>query len=295
MKIKKAVIPAAGYGTRMLPASKAVPKEMINIYNKPSIQYVVEEAVNSGISDIIIITSTGKTDIANHFDKNFDLEEKLKESGKMELYNQIKNISNLCNIYFKRQILSKGLADAIMEARSFVGEEPFAVLLPDDITYGKTPAILELIEEYEKRQSIIVGAKEVSIEDASKYGICFGEKVDEKTLKLKDMIEKPTKDIPKNPMAALGRYVLDKDIFPKIENLKKGKNDEYQLTDAIKALCKEKDVFAYDFYAKRYDAGNVLGALKASIEFGLRDDSAKLDLKKYIIEISEKLKKGESI
>jgi UTP--glucose-1-phosphate uridylyltransferase len=282
MIVKKAIIPAAGLGTRFLPATKAQPKEMLPIVDKPTIQYIVEEAVNAGIEDILIITGRNKRAIEDHFDKSFELEVTLEQKGKDELLKMVKEISDMVNIHYIRQKEPKGLGHAIYCAKSFIKDEPFAVLLGDDVVYSEKPCILQLMEEYEKYESTILGVQKISWEDVDKYGIVNGKKLEDKIYSVKDLVEKPQqKDAPSN-IAILGRYVINPGIFEILENTKPGAGGEIQLTDALKELALREKMYAYDFDGKRYDVGNKLGFLKATVEYALRMDDIKEEFSEYL-------------
>ncbi len=282
-KITKAVIPAAGFGTRFLPYTKAMPKEMLNIVDKPSLQYIVEEAVNSGITDILIITSRGKSIIEDHFDKAPELESILSEKNKIEELNSIKDLHKKANIFFIRQPEMLGLGNAIYMAKSFTKDEPFAILLGDDIVYNDDkPCLKQLIEMYEKFNSSILGVQEIEKKDTSKYGIVGGEKLTDDVYKVTEMIEKPTPNKAPSNQAILGRYILTSNIYKEIENTPKGAGGEIQLTDAIYRLLEKEPVYSYNFKGKRYDAGNKLGYLQATVEYALRDENLKTDFKKYL-------------
>lgn len=286
-KVTKAVIPAAGLGTRVLPATKAQPKEMLVIVDKPSLQYIVEELVESGIEDIIIVTGRNKNSIEDHFDFSFELENTLAKDGKDELLEKIETISSMANICYVRQNHPKGLGHAILKAKPFVGDEPFIIALGDDIIYNpETPVAKQLIENYEKYGSSIVGCQEVEIADVSKYGIVKPtQRLDEKTVKMDDFIEKPDASEAPSRLACLGRYLLTPKIFEYLENATPGKGGEIQLTDAILRMLNDgEEVLAYDFDGKRYDIGNKTGLLKANIEFGLRNEETREDLIKYLKE-----------
>ena len=289
MKVRKAVIPAAGFGTRFLPATKALPKEMLPIVDKPTIQYNVEELIESGIEEILIITSRNKEAIMNHFDKSPELEQSLREKDKVDLLKISEDISNMIDIHFIRQKEAKGLGHAILCAKSFVGNEPFAVLLGDDVVYSEKPCIKQLIDVYNEYNSSVVGVQQVKRENVNKYGIVDGEKVNDRTYKLNDMVEKPDIENAPSNMAILGRYVLTPEIFEELENTKKGKGGEIQLTDGIKNLNKKQNVYAYDFEGRRYDAGNKLGYMEANVEYALRHDEIKDDFKLYLKELISKL------
>lgn len=284
MKVTKAVIPAAGLGTRVLPATKAQPKEMLVIVDKPSLQYIVEELVESGIKDIIIITGRNKNSIEDHFDYSYELEETLKKDGKDKLLGKVDSISSMANICYVRQNHPKGLGHAILKAKSFVGDEPFIIALGDDIVYNKVPVAKQLIDNYSKYHSSIVGCQEVKESDVSKYGIVKpSNTLDEKTVEMADFIEKPSVDEAPSRLACLGRYLLTPKIFKYLENTKPGKGGEIQLTDAIVSMMKDGEkVVAYNFDGKRYDIGNKFGLLKANIEFGLRNEETKDELLEYL-------------
>lgn len=271
-KVRKAVIPAAGFGTRFLPATKAIPKEMLPIVDIPTIQYIIEEAVNSGIEEICLITNSYKQSIENHFDRSFELEEKLKASGDEEHLKMIEAITDMVNVVSVRQKTPKGLGHAILCAKSFVGNEPFAVLLGDDIVVnqGGPGAIRQLMDVYEKTGKSVVGVQPVAEENISKYGIIDPlEQLDDGLMSVSTFIEKPAlADAPSN-MAILGRYVLSPDIFEKLETQAAGKGNEIQLTDAIDRLAKEDTVFACQFHGDRFDVGDRKGFLQAQVEFAL--------------------------
>lgn len=286
-KVTKAVIPAAGLGTRVLPATKAQPKEMLVIVDKPSLQYIVEELVESGITDIVIVTGRNKNSIEDHFDFSYELENTLERDGKFELLKKIDDISSMANIYYVRQNHPLGLGHAILKAKSFIGDDPFVIALGDDIVYNPTaPVAKQLIDVYEKYGSSVIGVQEVENKDVSKYGIVKPAAIlDENTVEMVDFIEKPTLEEAPSNLACLGRYLLSGEIFKYLETTEPGKGGEIQLTDAIlKMLNDDKKVVAYNFQGKRYDIGNKIGLLKANIEFGLRNEETKDDLIKYLKE-----------
>lgn len=283
MKIRKAIIPAAGLGTRFLPATKAQPKEMLPIVDKPTIQYIVEEAVHSGIEDIMIISGRGKRAIEDHFDKSYELEETLAKKAEWERLEEIREIANLANIHYIRQKEPKGLGHAIYCARSFIGNEPFAVMLGDDIVEAGTPCLQQLINIYEKHQSSVIGIQEVPREDVSKYGIIDPEYlVEENVYHLKSLIEKPEQEIAPSNYAIMGRYILEPQIFTILESLPPGAGDEIQLTDAIRMLTQTETVLAYYFEGNRYDVGDKLGFIKATVELGLKREDLKIELLHYL-------------
>lgn len=281
MKIRKAVIPAAGYGTRFLPATKSQPKEMLPIIDKPTIQYIVEEAAKAGIEEILIITNSQKTSIENHFDRSWELEYFLVRKGKQDELRQIQQISEIANIHTVRQKEQKGLGHAIYCAKAFVGNEPFAVLLGDDVVDNTIyPAIKQLCDQYDKTQASIVGVQEVVYEDLSKYGIvALADGMNNGIGKLADMVEKPDPSQAPSHYGVLGRYVLTPKIFEILETQKEGHGGEIQLTDAIRGLLAYEDVYAYEFQGKRYDVGSKIGYLEAIIDFALQRDDIKEDVK----------------
>ena len=276
-KIRKAVIPAAGYGTRFLPVTKAVAKEMLPIIDTPTIEYIVREAIESGIEEILIIVSSNKNAIIDYFDNNFELEQQLLVKGKKKEYEQITELPKKLNIHFIRQHEQLGLGHAVLTAKSFIGDEPFAVLLGDDVYVGNgSPALRQCIDAYEKTGASILGTLEVSDADVSKYGICDPLKAVEPGLaKLKGVIEKPSLDNAPSHSAIGGRYILDAKIFDYLENQTKGAGNEIQLTDAILRMMGEKDVYSLDIDGKRYDIGSKLGFIEATIDFALKRDDLK--------------------
>ena len=290
-KVRKAIIPAAGLGTRFLPATKAIAKEMLPIVDIPTIQYIIQEAVDSGIEEILIITNSNKHAMENHFDKNYELEERLKESGKLEQVKMIQDIADMANIYYIRQKEPKGLGHAVLCAKSFIGDEPFAVLLGDDVVVNKEgkPALKQLIEQYEQTSASVVGVQTVAKKDVSKYGIVEPSKshpAKGRLVKLTDMVEKPAPEKAPSQMAVLGRYVLTPEIFELLETQGKGAGGEIQLTDAIKRLLDRQAVYAYDFEGKRYDVGDKLGFLEATVDFALKREELRDDFMKYLKKVS---------
>jgi len=282
MKVKKAVIPAAGLGTRFLPATKAQPKEMLPIVDKPTIQYIVEEAVASGIEEILIITGRNKKSIEDHFDKSVELELELENKHNDELLKQVRDISNMVNIHFIRQKEPRGLGHAINCARTFVGNEPFAVMLGDDIVDANTPCLKQLIDCFEEKQATILGVQEVARENVNKYGIVDGVQVSDRVYKVNDLVEKPQIEVAPSNVAILGRYIITPDIFDILDNTKPGKGNEIQLTDALKTLSGAKDMYAYIFEGRRHDVGDKLGFLEATVEFALKRDDLKVPFMKYL-------------
>jgi UTP--glucose-1-phosphate uridylyltransferase len=271
MRVKKAIIPAAGLGTRFLPATKAQPKEMLPIVDKPAIQYIVEEAIRAGIEDILIITGRNKRAIEDHFDTSVELEVFLKEKGKLDLLSMVQDISKV-NIHYIRQKEPKGLGHAIYCARSFVGNEPFAVLLGDDIIDSDTPCIKQLMDIYEKQNGTVLGVQEVAPEAVKNYGIVKPGSQNGRIYRVEDLVEKPPVGQAPSRLAILGRYVIEPEIFDILEQTKPGAGGEIQLTDALKVLAVRKAMYAYIFNGKRYDVGDKLGYLKATVEFGLKHE-----------------------
>lgn len=289
-KIRKAIIPAAGLGTRVLPASKAIPKEMLNIVDKPAIQYIVEEAFNSGIEEVLIITNRGKGAIEDHFDHAFELETKLEgNADKADILDSVKACSNFGNIYFVRQKETGGLGHAVLCAKAFVGDEPFAVLYGDDVIISDTPVTKQLIDAYEKYGKGAVGVKEVSDEAIVKYCSLAVEHLEGKNYSCNDMIEKPSKDEIMSNFSILGRVVMPPEIFDILENTPKGAGNELQLTDAMKVLAQRDGVIAVDYDGTRYDMGNKFGILQANIEVGLKHPEVSKELKEYIKTIAQGL------
>ena len=296
-KIRKAVIPAAGLGTRVLPATKAQPKEMLVIVDKPALQYLVEELLEAGIEEILIITGRNKGSIENHFDYSYELERTLEENGKKDLLKVVNHISEMSNIYYVRQKKPLGLGHAISCAEAFVGDEPFVVLLGDDIIYtdkekGQFPVTKQLVEKYKELQGgTILGVQEVPHKNVSKYGIIKPLKqIDEKTVAVEDFIEKPSVDEAPSNLAALGRYVLEPEIFSYLKNTKPGKGGEIQLTDAILTMKNNGEkLYAYNFYGLRYDTGDKFGMFVANVEFGLRHEELKDKVKEYLKNLVDKL------
>lgn len=282
MKIKKAIIPAAGLGTRFLPATKSQPKEMMPIIDKPTIQYIVEEAVSSGIEEILIVTNRTKKAIEDYFDKSIELEMELENKEKQELLEVVKKISDIANIYYIRQKEPKGLGHAILTTKTFVGNEPFAVLLGDDVITSKTPVLKQMMEVYQTYKSCVVGVQNVNWEDVNKYGIISGKLIEERISKIDNMVEKPDKGTAPSNLAVLGRYIITPDIFPILEKQEVGSGGEVQLTDALCKLAKSKPIYSYNFIGKRYDIGNKLGFLQANIEFALSRPDLKDEFKSYL-------------
>ena len=282
-RIRKAVIPAAGYGTRFLPVTKAIPKEMIPIVDKPVIQYIVEEAQQSGIEEILIITGHGKRAIEDHFDTNIDLELQLRQQGKDQLLHLVQDISSI-NIHYIRQKHMRGLGDAIRCAESFIDNEPFAVLLGDDVVYNpEQPALKQMMDAFSRLGATMLGCQEVPQELVSRYGIVQGQPTDDdRVVKLIDMVEKPAVDEAPSRLAALGRYILTPDIFEILRRVQPGKGGEIQLTDALRLMADPEAVYAYTFSGRSYDTGNKLGFLKATVEYALRREDLGEAFREYL-------------
>lgn len=289
MKIKKAIIPAAGLGTRVLPASKSVPKEMLPIVDKPAIQYIVEEAVAAGITDILIITNRGKSAIEDHFDHSIELENMLEKSKKAKALKEVSSVCNLANIYFLRQKETKGLGDAVLRAKQFVGNEPFAVLYGDDVIIGDSPAIGEMCEAYEKHNKCVVGIKEVPDEAVVKYCSLKVDKISDNIFNVSDMIEKPSIYNKFSNYSILGRCILEPEIFKILENTPYGVGNELQLTDAMKTIATKKGMIGVVFSGERHDMGNKFGMLKANIDVGLKHPETKDELAAYIKKLAQTL------
>ncbi len=282
-RIRKAVIPAAGYGTRFLPMTKAIPKEMLPVVDKPVIQYVVEEALQSGIEEILIISGHGKRAIEDHFDTNMDLELLLKQKGKTKLLSMVQHISEI-NVHYIRQKHMRGLGDAILCAKSFVDDEPFAVLLGDDVVYNESqPALRQLLGVYAKVGTTVLGCQKVRKEQVSSYGIVDGIPTScPNLLKVVDMVEKPLADQAPSCVAALGRYIFTPDIFEILQRIPVEPHGKLQLTDAIKIMARREAVYAYNFKGQQYDTGDKLGYLKAMMEYALRRDDLKDEFREYL-------------
>ena len=289
MKIKKAIIPAAGLGTRVLPASKAIPKEMLPIVDKPAIQYIVEEAVKAGITDILIITNRGKEAIENHFDHSIELETMLTAKKKDKQLEEITSVCNLANIYFLRQKETKGLGDAVLRAKEFVGDEPFAVLYGDDVIIGESPAIGEMMEAYERYSKCVVGIKEVSDEAVVRYCSLKVEPLEKDVFAVSDMIEKPSIFNKFSNYSILGRCILEPEIFDILEKTPFGVGGELQLTDAMKTVAAQKGMVGVVFSGERHDMGNKFGVLKANIDVGLTHPETKEELAQYIKQLAKEL------
>ena len=283
--VRKAVIPAAGLGTRFLPATKATPKEMLPIVDKPTIQYIIEEALASGIEDIIIISGKGKRSIEDHFDRNMELEMSLEASGKFEQLEMVRRISEI-NLHYIRQKEPRGLGHAILCARRFIGDEPFAVLLGDDVVDSEKPALKQLIDVYDRRGFSVLGVQEVAPEKVSSYGIIDSVPTEEdRTYTVRDMVEKPAQEEAPSRLAVLGRYIITPEIFDILENTPPGRGNEIQLTDALRVLAKEQPMYAYNFEGRRYDVGDKQGFIEATVEFTLKRPEMRSKLLEYLAHI----------
>ncbi|MBY8914318.1 UTP--glucose-1-phosphate uridylyltransferase GalU [Bacillus sp. YC2] len=284
-KVRKAVIPAAGLGTRFLPATKAQPKEMLPIVDKPAIQYIVEEAVQSGIEDILIITGRNKRSIEDHFDRSAELEFSLKEKGKTEMLEEMRQIANLANIHYIRQKEPLGLGHAVLCAEHFIGDEPFAVLLGDDIMVSDTPALLQLIDVYDEYGTEVVGVQPVEPADVSKYGIIQTPQHKQHVYQVEDLVEKPSPEKAPSHIAVMGRYVLNPSIFQVLKTIERGAGNEIQLTDALREVCRNRSIYARELEGSRFDIGDKLGCFKASTEIGLLREEMRPKLLSYLEEV----------
>ncbi|CRK80167.1 UTP--glucose-1-phosphate uridylyltransferase GalU [Neobacillus massiliamazoniensis] len=287
-KVKKAIIPAAGLGTRFLPATKAMPKEMLPIVDKPTIQYIVEEAIASGIEDIIIVTGKGKRAIEDHFDLAPELEQNLLEKGKLDLLEKVQYSSNLVDIHYIRQKEPKGLGHAVWCARNFIGNEPFAVLLGDDVVQSETPCLKQLIDVYEETRSSVIGVQSVPDDETHRYGIVEPSIQVGRRYQVENFVEKPAKGTAPSNLAIMGRYILTPEIFMLLEQQETGAGGEIQLTDAIQKLNQIQRVFAYDFEGKRFDVGEKIGYVKTTVEFALQHKELKEELLTYLSTLLEK-------
>ena len=282
MKVRKAIIPAAGLGTRFLPATKAQPKEMLPIVDKPTIQYIIEEAVASGIEEILIITGRNKKSIEDHFDKSVELEMELEKSGKQEMLEMVRGISDMVDIHYIRQKEPRGLGHAIHCAKSFVGNEPFAVMLGDDVVESQVPCLKQLINCFNEYKTTILGVQTVEPENVNKYGIVDGLHIEDRVYKVKRLVEKPSVEEAPSNVAILGRYIITPQIFEILENTKPGKGNEIQLTDALEELIRHEAMYAYNFEGKRYDVGDKLGFLQATVEFALKREELRDSFIEYL-------------
>ncbi|WP_347489294.1 UTP--glucose-1-phosphate uridylyltransferase GalU [Desulfoscipio sp. XC116] len=285
MRIKKAVIPAAGLGVRFLPATKALPKEMIPIVDKPTIQYIIEEAVKSGIEDILIITGRDKKAIEDHFDKSTSLENHLRSKGKQDLLKIVEETGSLAEIHYVRQKEPRGLGHAVHCARRFVGDEPFAVLLGDDIVHSEVPCLKQLMELYDEVQASVIGVKEVALSDVSKYGVLDAEPVKENIYRVRSLVEKPAPEEAPSRLAIMGRYIIEPGIFDILARTRPGAGGEIQLTDALKELAVRGAMYGLIFDGKRYDVGDKLGYLKAMVEFALKRPDLAEEFRGYLEDV----------
>jgi UTP--glucose-1-phosphate uridylyltransferase len=297
MKIRKAIIPAAGLGTRFLPATKAQPKEMLPIVDKPTIQYIVEEAVASGIEEIIIISGRGKRSIEDHFDKSYELEESLFKKNKLDVLKEIQKISSMAKIFYVRQKEPKGLGDAILCAKSFIGNEPFAVLLGDDIVMSDTPCLKQIIDIYENYNSPVIAVQNVPENDVSKYGIIKPKdtQFEEELVEVEYLIEKPKKEDAPSRFAIMGRYILTPEIFEILEKIPVGQGCELQLTDAINELNNHNRILALNFEGRRYDIGDKLGFIMATIDIAIRREDIKEEVIAFLKEINNDLQVNQEV
>lgn len=281
MEIRKAVFPAAGFGTRFLPATKAIPKEMLPLVDKPLIQYVVEEAKASGLNEMVIVTGMGKTAIEDHFDTSFELESLLNERGKTDLLQMIREISNMVHFAYTRQKKPLGLGHAISITRNLINNEPFAVLLGDDIIDAKVPAIKQMLAPFRKYEASVLAVQKVPRNQAHLYGVIKGKKIGPGLYRVLDLVEKP-KGVPPSNLAIIGRYILTPGIFGALERTEPGSGGEIQLTDALKILLQTQEIYAYEFEGCRYDAGDKLGFLKANISLAMKRPDLKKDLSRFL-------------
>ena len=282
MKVRKAIIPAAGLGTRFLPATKAQPKEMLPIVDKPTIQYIIEEAVASGIEEILIITGRNKKSIEDHFDKSVELEMELEKAGKQEMLDLVRGISDMVDIHYIWQKEPRGLGHAIHCAKSFVGNEPFAVMLGDDVVDSEVPCLKQLINCFNEYKTTILGVQTVAPENVNKYGIVDGIHIEDRVYKVKRLVEKPAVEEAPSNVAILGRYIITPQIFDILENTSPGKGNEIQLTDALETLIGNEAMYAYNFEGRRYDVGDKLGFLQATVEFALKREELREDFIEYL-------------
>nr|WP_295601905.1 UTP--glucose-1-phosphate uridylyltransferase GalU [uncultured Terrisporobacter sp.] len=289
--IKKAIIPAAGLGTRFLPATKAQAKEMLPIVDKPTLQYIIEEAIESGIEEILIVTGRNKKSIEDHFDRSVELELELEQKGKTAMLEMVQDISNMVNIHYIRQKEPKGLGHAIHCAKSFIGNEPFAVLLGDDIVDASTPCLKQMIDAYDEYKTTVLGVQEVARENVDKYGILDVKHIEDRVYKVKDMVEKPSIEEAPSNIAILGRYIITPEIFNILENQAPGKGGEIQLTDALQTLATKEAIYAYNFEGRRYDVGDKLGFLEATVDFALKRPELRDDFIEFLKTKSDKIER----
>lgn len=289
--VKKAIIPAAGLGTRFLPATKAQAKEMLPIVDKPTLQYIIEEAIESGIEEILIVTGRNKKSIEDHFDRSVELELELEQKGKTAMLEMVQDISNMVNIHYIRQKEPKGLGHAIHCAKSFIGDEPFAVLLGDDIVDASTPCLKQMIDAYDEYKTTVLGVQEVARENVDKYGILDVKHIEDRVYKVKDMVEKPSIEEAPSNIAILGRYIITPEIFNILENQAPGKGGEIQLTDALQTLATKEAIYAYNFEGRRYDVGDKLGFLEATVDFALKRPELRDDFIEFLKTKSDQMER----
>lgn len=289
MKVRKAIIPAAGLGTRFLPATKAQPKEMLAIVDKPTIQYIIEEAVEAGIQDIIIVTGRNKRSIEDHFDRAIELELELEKNHKQEMLEMVREISEIANIHYIRQKEPRGLGHAILTAKHFIGEEPFAVLLGDDVVVSKQPCLGQMLDIYDEYKTTVLGVQTVAKEAVNKYGIVDCKHIDGRVYKVKDLVEKPEIEKAPSNIAILGRYIITPRIFEYLETQDEGAGGEIQLTDALRRMAKDEAMYAYDFKGHRYDVGTKAGFIQANIEFALRNEEVRDEMLEYLNDLHENM------
>ena len=289
--VKKAIIPAAGLGTRFLPATKAQAKEMLPIVDKPTLQYIIEEAIESGIEEILIVTGRNKKSIEDHFDRSVELELELEQKGKTAMLEMVQDISNMVNIHYIRQKEPKGLGHAIHCAKSFIGNEPFAVLLGDDIVDASTPCLKQMIDAYDEYKTTVLGVQEVAKENVDKYGILDVKHIEDRVYKVKDMVEKPSIEEAPSNIAILGRYIITPEIFNILENQAPGKGGEIQLTDALQTLATKEAIYAYNFEGRRYDVGDKLGFLEATVDFALKRPELRDDFIEFLKTKSDEIER----
>jgi len=288
-EIRKAVIPVAGFGTRLLPATKAQPKEMLPIVDTPAVQYVVEEAVDTGIESLLFVTGRGKQAIENYFDYSVELEKELKEKGKLDLFQEVREVGDLIQIFYVRQKLQRGLGDAVLYARRFVGDEPFAVLLADDIIDSIPPCLQQMAEVYHRHPGIILAVEKVPREEIGQLGVIKARQIEERVFEVEDLVEKPDPDKAPSDLAIIGRYILTPSIFSSIERTEPGKGGEIQLTDAMKNLIGTEKVYAYRFDGTLYGVGDKIGYLKANVAYAMKRDDIRPALEGFLRELLSRL------
>ena len=289
--VRKAIIPAAGLGTRFLPATKAQAKEMLPIVDKPTLQYIIEEAIASGIEEILIVTGRNKKSIEDHFDRSVELELELEQKGKKEMLDMVKEISNMVNIHYIRQKEPKGLGHAVHCAKSFIGNEPFAVLLGDDIVDAEVPCLKQMIDAYDEYKTTVLGVQEVDRENVDKYGILDVKHIENRVYKVKDMVEKPSVEEAPSNIAILGRYIITPEIFNILEEQAPGKGGEIQLTDALQTLATKEAIYAYNFEGRRYDVGDKLGFLQSTVDFALKRPELREEFIEFLSSKSDDLER----